>query len=113
MAPQHIMDNVAEARLETGSMKRDTSPRAPEDFAAEANGPAANDGSHNGREQLAPQALDTHGMDFTGSFARNARPSTGVPIRPWYRRRSYFTDGWTESYLWKAAVRYPCPCPYL
>ncbi|KAK8039968.1 aquaporin- Major intrinsic protein family [Apiospora rasikravindrae] len=55
-------------------------------------------------EQLAPQALDTHGMDFTGSFARNARPSTGVPIRPWYRRRSYFTDGWTEPYLWKAAI---------
>ncbi|KAK8086129.1 aquaporin-like protein [Apiospora phragmitis] len=109
MAPRHIMDNVAEARLETGTAKRDVSPRAPRGSLTYAKDPAGSDGNHNSnREQLVPQALETHGMDFTGSFARNARPSIAVPIRPWYRRRSYFTDGWTEPYIWKAAVRATC-----
>ncbi|KAK7978494.1 MIP transporter [Apiospora saccharicola] len=106
MAPRHTTDNIAEAHLKTGTtMKRDVSPGAPRRSSTEANGPAGGDGGpHDSRERLSPQALETHGMDFTGSFARNARPSITVPIRPWYRRRSYFTDGWTETYLWKAAV---------
>lgn len=105
MGPHHTTDNIAAAHLQAGTMKQNVSPGALRGSPAEANDPAGDDGSHNSTEQLAPQALETHGMDFTGSFARNARPSTAVPIRPWYRRRSYFTAGWTETYLWKAAVR--------
>lgn len=105
MAPQNTRNSVGEAHLETGTMKRDIGPGAPGSSSAETKNPASSDGLHDSREQLAPQALETYGMDFTGSFARSARPSMAVPIRPRYRRRSYFTDGWTETYLWKAAVR--------
>jgi hypothetical protein len=41
---------------------------------------------------------------FGGSFGATARPSE-VPVRPWYRRRSYFTEGWTDPSIWRAAVR--------
>ncbi|KAK7920158.1 hypothetical protein PG985_008180 [Apiospora marii] len=104
MATQHTSNNVAEAHLETGTMKRDVSPGAHRRPSAEANGSAGDGGPHNSKDKLAPRALETNGMDFTGSFARNARPGIAVPIRPWYRRRSYFVDGWTEPYLWKAAI---------
>ncbi|KAK8024901.1 hypothetical protein PG990_002724 [Apiospora arundinis] len=110
MAQGQITDNTTEPRLEKGTMKRDVSPRSQPrgNFPTEANDTAERGGDashHDSRDQLVPQALETNGMDFTGSFARNARPSlAAVPIRPWYRRRSYFTEGWTEIYLWKAAI---------
>lgn len=41
---------------------------------------------------------------FTGSFAGTARRITETPTRPWYQRRAYFTQGWTDMNIWKAAV---------
>ncbi|KAK8092199.1 Aquaporin NIP2-1 [Apiospora kogelbergensis] len=63
-------------RYRKGVMERDVSPRSPPPkgrFPAEAN----------------KSAERADGV----SFARNARPSIAIPARPWYQRRSYFTEG--------------------
>ncbi|KAJ9134660.1 Aquaporin-like protein [Pleurostoma richardsiae] len=41
---------------------------------------------------------------FDGSFAGTARRKTQVYVRPWYRRRDYFTEGWTDASIWRAAT---------
>ncbi|KAH7317162.1 aquaporin-like protein [Stachybotrys elegans] len=38
---------------------------------------------------------------FEGSFAPSARPPQR--LKPWYKDRDYFLDGWTSKYIWKAA----------
>lgn len=42
--------------------------------------------------------------DFDGSFARNSTYTHKPAQRPWFVRRSYYTDGWTDPSIWKAAV---------
>jgi hypothetical protein len=41
---------------------------------------------------------------FQGSFAGTARDITVVYVRPWYRRRDYYLDGWRDAVIWRAAV---------
>jgi len=54
--------------------------------------------------QLSPRHLrDGH---FDGSFAGSARLNTTIWARPWYRRKEYFTVGWTDPSIWRAAVRF-------
>jgi len=43
---------------------------------------------------------------FGGSFAGAARDLRVQPL-PWYRQRSYLTDGWTDDVVWRSAVRAP------
>lgn len=45
---------------------------------------------------------------FGGSFAAGARDLRQQPL-PWYRRRSYYVDGWTDPIVWRSAVRTHCP----
>ncbi len=40
---------------------------------------------------------------FDGSFARGAT-DPAYALLPWYRRREYFTRGWTDASIWRAAV---------
>jgi len=49
-----------------------------------------------------------HNQDgvFDGSFAGSARLTTEVYVRPWYERKEYFTEGWTDASIWRAAVRF-------
>lgn len=50
----------------------------------------------------------THTHDdgaFDGSFAGTARRRTEAYVLPWYLRRQYFTEGWTDASIWRAAVR--------
>ncbi|KAK3897224.1 aquaporin-like protein [Staphylotrichum tortipilum] len=41
---------------------------------------------------------------FQGSFAGTARDITVVYVRPWYRRREYYLDGWKDAVIWRAAL---------
>ncbi len=41
---------------------------------------------------------------FDGSFAGTALRPSETYIRPWYRRKEYFTEGWTDPSIWRAAV---------
>ncbi|KAK3325354.1 aquaporin-like protein [Apodospora peruviana] len=41
---------------------------------------------------------------FQGSFARAVDHSLTVHDVPWYRRREYYTKGWTDPVIWRSAV---------
>lgn len=41
---------------------------------------------------------------FEGSFAGAARDITVRHAQPWYRRREYYLDGWTDPVIWRSAV---------
>jgi hypothetical protein len=41
---------------------------------------------------------------FDGSFAGIARSKTEFDVKPWYLRKTYFTEGWTNASIWRAAV---------
>jgi hypothetical protein len=40
---------------------------------------------------------------FEGSFAATSRRLDTASIIPYYRRRSYYLDGWTDGAIWRAA----------
>jgi hypothetical protein len=42
---------------------------------------------------------------FEGSFGALGRPEH-VHAKPWFRRREYFADGWTDRSIMRAAVRF-------
>lgn len=42
--------------------------------------------------------------DFDGSFAGTASHRTDAYVLPWYLRSQYFTDGLTDTSIWRAAV---------
>jgi hypothetical protein len=42
--------------------------------------------------------------NFAGSFGGTARKITHCFVDPWYQRPEYFTHGWTDSAIWRAAV---------
>lgn len=44
------------------------------------------------------------GTSFRGSFATITQRNEVIPKRPWYRRKSYFTEGWQDAYVWRAGV---------
>lgn len=41
---------------------------------------------------------------FPGSFAGTLRTKKDCHLIPWYRRREYFTEGWLDASIWRAAV---------
>ena len=47
---------------------------------------------------------------FDGSFAGTARHRTDAYVLPWYLRSQYFTDGWKDTSIWRAAVSADRPC---
>ncbi|KAM7201881.1 aquaporin-like protein [Rhypophila sp. PSN 637] len=61
------------------------------------------------RSQLRPEAEDLNDLAvdgaFGGSFAGPAAQGlyTEADSIPWYRRRSYFVDGWTDEVVWRSA----------
>lgn len=57
------------------------------------------------QEQAQAQAIHPVAVaKFDGSFAPNARPIAPTTDVPWYRNREYLLSGWTNEYVWKAAV---------
>ncbi|KAK4127974.1 aquaporin-like protein [Parathielavia appendiculata] len=41
---------------------------------------------------------------FEGSFAGTARDITVRHVRPWYRRRDYYFEGWRDPVTWRTAI---------
>lgn len=50
---------------------------------------------------------------FPGSFAGTLRGQTKAHVVPWYRRREYFTQGWLDACIWRAAVSHKDSLFYL
>ncbi len=64
-------------------------------------------------EDARPPAHHSQDGVFPGSFAGRATEAYAVP---WYRRKEYFTRGWDDASIWRAAVGpspRTCPCPLL
>jgi hypothetical protein len=50
------------------------------------------------------QRLANNDGAFDGSFAGTARQSIEVYVKPWYLRGQYFSEGWADPSIWRAAV---------
>ncbi|KAB5576007.1 aquaporin-like protein [Coniochaeta sp. 2T2.1] len=49
------------------------------------------------------KSLNNNGA-FDGSFAGTVRQKTSVYLLPWYLRKQYFTEGWTDPAIFKAGL---------
>ncbi len=64
-------------------------------------------GGEQGRVSAKQPAMHSNDGAFDGSFAGTIRGNTELYVRPWYRRKEYFTEGWADASVWKAAVSSP------
>jgi hypothetical protein len=67
---------------------------------------------------VTPTEFIKDAKDFHGSFAVNTEHIATLPDGPWYRRSTYFTQGWSDPWIWRASVsstfksvRYLSLCP--
>lgn len=60
-------------------------------------------------EEPVPEPPNSQDIDgaFEGSFAGTARDATLLHVQPWYRRREYYLEGWTDPVIWRSAVTTP------
>jgi hypothetical protein len=53
---------------------------------------------------VTPTEFIKDAKDFHGSFAVNTEHIATLPNGPWYRRSTYFTQGWSDPWIWRASV---------
>lgn len=98
------MDMVAE---EPKTVQATSGGRSPGSALSADRDPEANDSPthrhHIPATEKGPQHKNLDGA-FDGSFAGTGRQRTEAYVKPWYLRSQYFTEGWTDTSIWRAAV---------